>query len=194
MEHSQRRQLWACFLIQDHVARDTERLVHLCPHTKWGSRSICAKQLLALPGWVKERYLPPPVHAISRSEGGEGKMKNLRHRGTEVFFLSCDLRVEQKVQLPVSSMSLLRAHGFVFPQDCHAISWTGSDPCTLDGTLSYPWLLESMYICASLVWRLHVCLCGLKGWEKFPRNHSILPLWLMIFLPRKTYKMQPTPR
>lgn len=135
----------------------------------------------------------PPVHPTSRSEGGESKMK-FKHSGTEIFFLSWDLRAEQTVLCQVSRMSILRARGFAFPQDCHAFFRTGSDPCMLGGTLFYPWLLESMHLCDSLVWRLHVYLFGLKGWEKFPRNHSILPLWLMIFLPRKTYKTQPTPR
>lgn len=61
---------------------------------------------------------------------------------------------------------------------------------TLDGILSYPWHLASTHLL--LLW------CGdpmsvYLAWKDGLGKVSILPLWLMIFLPRKTYKMQPTP-
>lgn len=112
---------------------------------------------------MSQRNIPPlPCSSVSVSEGGECKTKKLKHSGTEVFFhfiSGQSKRFSFKCQACPSS----GPHGFIFPQDCHALSWIGSDPCTLDGTLSYLWLLAPMHLCASLVWRPHICLFSLKG-------------------------------
>lgn len=146
---SQKGNFLACFLIQDSADWENKRLSIFVPKP---GQSLEAS--VPSTAWISQRNIPPlPCSSVSVSEGGEYKTKKL----VLSFFFHFISGQSKRFSFKCQACPFSGPCSFIF-QDFHALSWIGSDPCILDGTLSYPWLLASMHLCASLVWRSHVCL------------------------------------